>query len=48
MNTRTLTRKDFVEIDGYLHYEKDFETDGHLKITSNLGWIKFKFGINIF
>ena len=47
MNTLNLGRKDFVEIDGCLNYEHELKTDGHLSVEGGLGWIKFKFGINV-
>ena len=45
MNTLNLSRKDFVEIDGYLTYEHELKTDGHLIVEGGLGWLRFKFGV---
>src|SRR5574337_1319647 len=44
---QTLSRKDFVEINGYLTYDHQLKVNGDLKIDGGLGWLKFKFGINV-
>ena len=41
METKTLTRNDFTERDGYLCYDSDFSFDGHVVIEGSLGWLKF-------
>ena len=46
-NGMHLTRKDFVDKDGYLHYDSQLETDGDLIVEGDLGWLKFKFGIYV-